>query len=76
MTVWALTGPAPNPLAAAADESLCVDAATSATVQELHLVTVHMLCEAFDEGVERRAARGERRWAGAPWPFTAGEQGA
>ncbi|GAA2502853.1 SIS domain-containing protein [Streptomyces longisporus] len=69
MTVWALTGPAPNPLAAAADESLCVDAATSATVQELHLVTVHMLCEAFDEAVERRGA-------GAPWSFTAGEQGA
>lgn len=81
MTVWALTGPAPNPLAAAADESLCVDAATSATVQELHLVTVHMLCEAFDEAVERQAARegsrqdGERRWTGAPWSFAVGEQG-
>ncbi|WP_031482281.1 D-sedoheptulose-7-phosphate isomerase [Streptomyces bicolor] len=56
MTVLALTGPAPNPLAGAADEALCVEAATSATVQELHLVAVHMLCEAFDQAVERRAA--------------------
>lgn len=54
MTVLALTGPAPNPLARAADEALCVDAATSATVQELHLVAVHMLCETFDRAVERR----------------------
>ncbi|MFI6007494.1 SIS domain-containing protein [Streptomyces sp. NPDC051243] len=56
MTVLAFTGPAPNPLAGAADEALCVEAATSATVQELHLVAVHMLCEAFDQAVERRAA--------------------
>ncbi|MGC5341540.1 D-sedoheptulose-7-phosphate isomerase [Streptomyces sp. DT24] len=48
MAVWALTGPAPNPLEAASDEALCVDAAVSATVQELHLVAVHMICEAFD----------------------------
>ncbi|KUM79130.1 SIS domain-containing protein [Streptomyces sp. ISL-22] len=61
MTVLALTGPAPNPLAGAADDALCVDAATSATVQELHLVAVHMLCEAFDQAVERRAAA-ERRY--------------
>ncbi|MGW1952880.1 D-sedoheptulose-7-phosphate isomerase [Streptomyces sp. NPDC001920] len=54
MTVLALTGPAPNPLASAADEALCVEAATSATVQELHLVAVHMLCETFDQAVARR----------------------
>ncbi|MFF7725466.1 SIS domain-containing protein [Streptomyces sp. NPDC008001] len=46
--VWALTGPAPNPLAAAGDEALSVDAATTATVQELHLVAVHLMCGAFD----------------------------
>ncbi|KAB2976537.1 MULTISPECIES: D-sedoheptulose-7-phosphate isomerase [unclassified Streptomyces] len=67
MPVWALTGPAPNPLASTADDALCIDAATSATVQELHLVAVHMLCEAFDEAVERRAAarrrQAEQRWA-------------
>ncbi|MFD4988464.1 SIS domain-containing protein [Streptomyces sp. NPDC058374] len=51
MAVWALTGPAPNPLEAACDEALCVDAPVSATVQELHLVAVHMLCESFDRSV-------------------------
>lgn len=51
MSVWALTGPAPNPLEGTADEHLCVDGATTATVQELHLVAVHMLCESFDRAV-------------------------
>ncbi|MEU7299466.1 SIS domain-containing protein [Streptomyces sp. NPDC007206] len=56
MTVWALTGRAPNPLQLGADEALCVDAPVAATVQELHLVAVHMLCEAFDQAVERGEA--------------------
>ncbi|WP_217237525.1 SIS domain-containing protein [Streptomyces sp. AC555_RSS877] len=54
--VWALTGPAPNPLMAGSDESLCVTAASAATVQELHLVAVHMVCAAFDAAVERGTA--------------------
>ncbi len=60
MPVWAMTGPEPNPLAAASDEALCVEAAMSATVQELHLVAVHMVCEAFDREIAARAARGTR----------------
>jgi len=60
MTVWALTGPAPNPLEAACDEALCVGAPVSATVQELHLVAVHMLCEAFDRACEEAQAVAER----------------
>ncbi|MEV8308732.1 SIS domain-containing protein [Streptomyces flavidovirens] len=48
LRVWAMTGPGPNPLAEAADEALCVDAGTTATVQEAHLVAVHLLCECFD----------------------------
>ncbi|MFI7356168.1 D-glycero-beta-D-manno-heptose 1-phosphate adenylyltransferase [Streptomyces avidinii] len=48
LTVWALTGPGPNPLAAASDEAVCVDAAQVATVQECHLVAVHLLCAAVD----------------------------
>lgn len=60
MRVWAMTGPAPNPLAAASDEALCVEAAVAATVQELHLVAVHMICEAFDREIERRTARNAR----------------
>ena len=49
MQVWALTGPRPNPLADAADEALCVDAAFTATVQELHLVALHIVCAALDK---------------------------
>jgi D-sedoheptulose 7-phosphate isomerase len=48
LQVWALTGPAPNPLAEAAEEALCVDATFTATVQELHLVALHILCAALD----------------------------
>ncbi|MGP3969931.1 D-sedoheptulose-7-phosphate isomerase [Streptomyces sp. 6N223] len=46
--VWAMTGPAPNPLAAQADRVLSVHADTPATVQEAHLVALHVVCEAFD----------------------------
>jgi D-sedoheptulose 7-phosphate isomerase len=48
MTVWALTGPLPNPLAEAADETVAVPAATTATVQEVHQVVIHLLCQAVD----------------------------
>ncbi|MFI0235124.1 SIS domain-containing protein [Streptomyces sp. NPDC016845] len=48
LRVWALTGPGPNPLGEAADEALHIDGDTTATVQETHLVAVHLLCEAFD----------------------------
>ncbi|MER5786705.1 SIS domain-containing protein [Streptomyces mobaraensis] len=48
MEVWSLTGPAPNPLAEAGHDRLCVAAGTTANVQELHLVAVHLLCAAFD----------------------------
>jgi D-sedoheptulose 7-phosphate isomerase len=49
--VWAMTGPGPNPLAARADDALCVTAGSTATVQEAHLVALHLLCEAFDAAV-------------------------
>ncbi|MFG2129731.1 SIS domain-containing protein [Streptomyces sp. NPDC048751] len=48
LLVWAITGPRPNPLAVRAHDALCVDSADTATVQEAHLVAVHLLCEAFD----------------------------
>ena len=50
LTTWALTGPAPNPLAAEVDEAICVEADSAATVQEVELVLLHVLCGA----VERR----------------------
>jgi D-sedoheptulose 7-phosphate isomerase len=51
VTVWALTGPAPNPLAALSDAAIAVDAPTVATVQEIHLSLVHALCIALDEAL-------------------------
>ncbi len=74
MTVWALTGRAPNPLAGAAGEALCVEAAPSATVQELHLLAVHMLCEAFDREVEEREAAQRRHRSREPWAFVTDEE--
>src|SRR5688572_8921863 len=51
ITVWALTGPAPNPLAALADSAITIDASTVATVQEIHLCLIHALCIALDEAL-------------------------
>ena len=69
LSVLAMTGPAPNPLAMAADESVCIDSPWTATVQECHLVALHLLCAAFDQAVlhERSslgARIGERRTGG------------
>lgn len=48
---WAITGPAPNPLAAICDEALCLDTLETSTVQELHLVAIHLLCAAMDRSL-------------------------
>jgi D-sedoheptulose 7-phosphate isomerase len=51
LTTWALTGAAPNPLAARVDDAICVPATATATVQEVHQVVVHLLCAAVDVAV-------------------------
>jgi phosphoheptose isomerase len=51
LTAWALTGAAPNPIAETADDAVCVDAETTATIQEVHQVVVHLLCTAVDAEV-------------------------
>lgn len=48
VTVWAFTGPLPNPLGTFADAALAVPAEQAATVQELHLTALHIMCEALD----------------------------
>jgi len=48
--VWSLTGPEPNSLAGASDESVAVSGST-AVVQEAHLVAIHLLCAAVDSAV-------------------------
>nr|WP_233158076.1 SIS domain-containing protein [Actinokineospora bangkokensis] len=55
---WALTGPGPNPLAAAADEAVCVSGGTT-TVQEAHLVLVHLLCASFEHALAERDAEAQ-----------------
>ena len=58
LTAWALTGPAPNPLAAQCDEAVCVPdpgpaPAPTATVQETHEVALHLICLAFDAALSQ-----------------------
>lgn len=60
MRVWAMTGPLPNPLAEAASEHCAVDAPYTATVQELHLVALHVLCAAFDRALGVGVSRTRR----------------
>ncbi|HEV2760318.1 MAG TPA: SIS domain-containing protein [Acidimicrobiales bacterium] len=63
MTTWGLTGRGPNPLVACCDDSVCVDAPATATVQEVHQIVVHLLCAAVDVtvGVAPPAARPGQR---------------
>jgi D-sedoheptulose 7-phosphate isomerase len=51
LTVWGFTGPRPNPLAGLADDVLAVDAPFTATVQELHLVGLHIMCASVDRAL-------------------------
>ena len=50
-TSWAVTGPGPNPLAEACDAAVCLPGDT-ATVQELHLAALHMVCRALESALE------------------------
>ncbi|MEA2618037.1 MAG: D-sedoheptulose 7-phosphate isomerase, partial [Chloroflexota bacterium] len=56
LQVYALTGPAPNPLADSCQDVAAVEAESTATVQEVHLVAVHVLCAAVDRAVARARA--------------------
>src|SRR3954468_20311748 len=51
MTTWGLCGQPGSPLALRCDDALCVDSAHTATVQEVHLIAVHMLCAAVDRAL-------------------------
>lgn len=69
LTTWALTGPAPNPLADACDEALAVSSADSQVVQELHLVTSHLICEYLEQELPAAlAAAGAVRVPAEPTP--------
>jgi D-sedoheptulose 7-phosphate isomerase len=57
INTWSFTGPAPNPLSRSTERSLAVDAPTTAAIQELHLVALHLVCAGFDASLETIAAR-------------------
>lgn len=61
MHVWALTGPAPNPLASLAHRSICAQGPDTATVQEVHLVALHLVCEAMDLALASQEQRPQSR---------------
>ena len=48
LATWARTGPRSCALAALCDDAVCIDAPSVATVQECHLVAVHLLCAGVD----------------------------
>jgi D-sedoheptulose 7-phosphate isomerase len=55
---WAFTGPTPNPLAARCDEVLAVQSPEPQVVQELHLVSAHVLCEYVEHALAEFASPG------------------
>ncbi|MBE1583515.1 SIS domain-containing protein [Nonomuraea angiospora] len=52
LVTWAMTGRTPNPLAEISDEVVAVPATDTATVQEVHLAMIHLLCHAIEEAGE------------------------
>ncbi len=48
MRTWAMVGAGASPLQSVCDEALCCPSGDSQVVQELHLVSVHVLCEYID----------------------------
>jgi D-sedoheptulose 7-phosphate isomerase len=57
MTAWGLCGRPGSPLALACDDALCVDSPHTATVQEIHLIAIHLLCASVDQALELRLER-------------------
>ena len=57
LEVWAMTGPAPNPLAELSHSALCVEAPSTAAIQAVHLVAIHALCAVLDSELATLAER-------------------
>lgn len=65
LATWALSGPPGNPLALACEDALCVDSPHTATIQEIHLIAIHLLCAAVDTVLSESVPR--LTTAGAGW---------
>jgi phosphoheptose isomerase len=50
--VWALSGPAPNPLCDKADRLVAVKGQSTSAIQEAHLVAVHAICAAAERWLD------------------------
>jgi phosphoheptose isomerase len=48
---WALCGRPGSPLAERSDDALCVDTPHTATVQEIHLIAIHLICASVDQAL-------------------------
>ena len=51
LTVYALTGPAPNPLSQCAADAVAVTTPATPVIQEVHQVAIHLVCDAVDRWV-------------------------
>lgn len=51
LRTWAMTGPVPNPLAELCEEAVTCPSEDSQVVQELQLVSVHVMCEHVDRAL-------------------------
>ncbi|MDO3706081.1 SIS domain-containing protein [Micromonospora sp. C28SCA-DRY-2] len=58
---WAFTGPTPNPLADACHDTLAIPSDDSQIVQELHLVSTHLLCEYVEQALPAALAAAATR---------------
>ncbi|HEY6694589.1 MAG TPA: SIS domain-containing protein [Solirubrobacteraceae bacterium] len=56
MLTWALCGPPGSPLAASCHDALCVASPHTATIQEIHLIAIHLLCAVVDAALADGAA--------------------
>jgi D-sedoheptulose 7-phosphate isomerase len=52
LTTWALTSGRMRALELACEETVAVQSMSTATVQEVHQVAIHILCEALDEEID------------------------
>jgi D-sedoheptulose 7-phosphate isomerase len=64
MIVIGLTGPGDCALRRLCDEALCVPGCSTATVQEVHLLAVHVLCDGVEQAVKQAGRPASVAWPG------------
>jgi D-sedoheptulose 7-phosphate isomerase len=57
---WALTGQAPNAVASACTEAVCVDAVARSTIEEVQVAAIHIFCSAVNAAVRDAIRAGEQ----------------